>query len=87
VAELETLEPKSCCSPATQQTCCDPKAKSECCGEGHGDDCGCSASRAIETDEMLDLARANQREAGTENVEFVHKHASSAIIRARLRSA
>ncbi len=57
MAELETLEPKSCCSPATQQTCCDPNAKSECCGEGHGDDCGCSASRAIETDDVREVVR------------------------------
>ncbi len=51
MAELETFEAETtnCCSPAAQETCCEPDAKSECCGEAHGDDCGCSAARAIET--------------------------------------
>src|ERR687895_330472 len=40
------------------------------------------------TDEMLALARENQRQAGVENVEIVethrvHEHAGSAIVRAR----
>jgi arsenite methyltransferase len=42
MAELEN----TCCSPAAQATCCDPSEKAGCCGEGHGDSCGCSASRA-----------------------------------------
>jgi len=142
MADLETAEKPSCCSPSAQETCCEPEAKAECCGDAPRVSCGCSDGRAAEpadiretvrrryaaaaldpdavyglgcgnptavadlnqgetvldlgsgggmdvlhsasrvgptgkaygldmTDEMLELARRNQREAGIENVQFV----------------
>jgi arsenite methyltransferase len=67
MAELETFdaETTNCCSPAAQETCCEPEAKAECCGEGHGDDCGCSASRAIGAEDVREVVRERYAAAAT----------------------
>jgi len=87
MAELETFdgETTNCCSPAAQETCCEPEAKAECCGEGHGDDCGCSASRAIGAEDVREVVRERYAAAATA-AHRVHEHAASAVIRARLGS-
>ena len=50
---------------AAASTCCSRRAASARPGKAYGLDM---------TDEMLELARANQRQAGVENVEFLKRH-------------
>ena len=67
MAELETVEAESarCCSSEAQATCCEPEAKAECCGDGHGDDCGCSAGETRSADDVREVVRERYAAAAT----------------------
>ena len=65
MAELESIDASSCCSPTVQESCCEPEAKSGCCGEGNVEGCGCSADSAIDADQVREVVRERYANAAT----------------------
>ena len=66
-----TPPPSPTCTRARPCWTWDPAAESTCCSRPAGSGETGKAYGLDMTDEMLELARRNQREAGVENVEFV----------------